>query len=89
MSVSGRPEIPHDSETIRKAAREAIAAVARRPVADEQCVVSSGMVDSLSVLKLIGLLEKKLQILIPREQVQPEDFDSVEIILDTLGRIVL
>jgi acyl carrier protein len=45
------------------------------------------MVDSLSVLKLIVILEKKLQILIPRAQVQPEDFDSVEIILDTLERV--
>jgi acyl carrier protein len=45
------------------------------------------MVDSLSVLKLIVILEKKLQILIPRERVQPEDFDSVEIILDTLERV--
>jgi methoxymalonate biosynthesis acyl carrier protein len=80
-------KIPHDSETIRKAAREAVAAVARRPVHDEQCVVSTGMVDSLSVLKLIVILEKKLQILIPREQVQPEDFDSIEIILDTLERV--
>jgi acyl carrier protein len=67
--------------------REAVAAVARRPIQDEQCVVSTGMVDSLSVLKLIVILEKKLQILIPRAQVQPEDFDSVEIILDTLERV--
>lgn len=39
------------------------------------------------MLKLIVILEDKLQILIPREQVQPEDFDSVEIILDTLERV--
>lgn len=86
MSLSRR-KIPHDCETIRKAAREAVAAVAKRPVRDEECVVSTGLIDSLSVLKLIVVLEKKLQILIPKEQVQPEDFDSVEIILDTLERI--
>jgi acyl carrier protein len=43
-------------------------------------------VDSLSLLNLIALLEKKLQIRIPTERVQPEDFDSVETILETLER---
>jgi acyl carrier protein len=45
------------------------------------------MVDSLSLLQLIVLLEKKLQTRIPKEQLQPEDFDSVEIILETLVRV--
>jgi acyl carrier protein len=45
------------------------------------------MIDSLSVLKLIVILETKLQILVPKDQVQPEDFDSVEMILDTLERV--
>jgi acyl carrier protein len=79
--------MPHDPETIRQAAREAIWAVAKRAVPDDQCVVSTGIVDSLSLLNLIALLEKRLQIRIPKEQVQPEDFDSVEIILETLERV--
>jgi acyl carrier protein len=44
-------------------------------------------VDSLSLLNLISLLKKRLQIRIPTEKVQPEDFDSVEIILETLERV--
>jgi acyl carrier protein len=76
-----------DPETLRQAAREAVMAVARRPVRDDQRVVSTGIVDSLSLLNLIALLEKKLQIRIPKEQVQPEDFDSVETILETLERV--
>jgi acyl carrier protein len=79
--------MPNDPETIRQAAREAIMAVARRTVRDDQCVVSTGMVDSLSLLNLIALLEKKLQVRIPTDQVQPEDFDSVEAILETLERV--
>jgi len=79
--------MPHDPETIRQAAREAVVTVARRAVRDDQCVVSTGIVDSLSLLNLIALLEKKLQIRIPTERVQPEDFDSVEIILETLERV--
>jgi acyl carrier protein len=46
------------------------------------------MIDSLSVLKLIASLERKLQIRIPTSEVQPEDFDSVDIILETLQRVV-
>jgi len=76
-----------DPEPIRQAAREAVVAVARRAVRDDQCVVSTGIVDSLSLLNLIALLEKKLQIRIPTERVQPEDFDSVETILETLKRV--
>jgi acyl carrier protein len=79
--------MPHDPETIRQVAREAVMTVARRKVRDDQCVISTGIVDSLSLLNLIGLLEKRLQIRIPTEQVQPEDFDSVETILETLGRV--
>jgi len=78
-----------DPETIRQAAREAVAAVARRAVRDDQCVVSTGIVDSLSLLELVALLEKKLQIRIPKERVQPEDFDSVETILATLERVAI
>ena len=62
-------------------------AVARRAVRDNQCVVSTGIVDSLSLLNLIALLEKKLQIRIPTERVQPEDFDSVATIVETLERV--
>ena len=76
-----------DPETIRQAAREAVVAVARQAVRDDQCVVSTGIVDSLSLLNLIALLEKKLQIRIPTERVQPEDFDSVETSLETLERV--
>jgi acyl carrier protein len=79
--------VPLDPETMRQAAREAILAIAKRPVRDDQCVVSTGIVDSLSVLNLIALLEKQLQIRIPVEKVQPEDFDSVDIILETLERV--
>jgi acyl carrier protein len=79
--------MPHDPETIREVAREAVVAIARRAVRDDQCVVSTGIVDSLSLLKLIAFLENRLQIRIPKEQVQPEDFDSVETILETLERV--
>ena len=42
---------------------------------------------SLSVLALIAALEAGLQIRIPTAQVQPDDFDSVLIILETIARV--
>ena len=89
MSVVRRLEVPHDHQTIRKVAREAIATIAKRSLSDEQCVVSTGIIDSLQVLELVVILERQLQIDIPRDMVQPEDFDSVEMILDTLERVGL
>jgi methoxymalonate biosynthesis acyl carrier protein len=76
-----------DSETVRKIAREVAAQVAGRTIKDEQKLVSSGLIDSLSVLKLISLLEKKLQVSIPPETLQPEDFDDVDLIVETVERV--
>jgi acyl carrier protein len=66
--------------------REAVAELTKRSLRDDERIVSSGLIDSLSLLKLISLLERKLQIRIPTDRVQPEDFDSVEVILETLER---
>lgn len=76
-----------DNATIRNAAREAAAQIAGRPVKDGQKLVSSGLIDSLSVLKLISLLEKKLHVSIPPETLQPEDFDEVDLIVETVERV--
>lgn len=76
-----------DQETIRTAAREAATQIVGQPVKDGQKIVSSGWIDSLSVLRLIGLLEKKLNISIPPETLQPEDFDDVELIVETVERV--
>lgn len=76
-----------DSPTIRSAAREAAAKLVGRPIKDGQRLVTSGLIDSLSVLKLIGMLEKKLGVTIPPETLQPEDFDDVDLIVETVERV--
>ena len=76
-----------DNATIRRAALEAAAQVSRRTIKEGERLVSSGLIDSLSVLKLISLLEKKLNVLIPPETLQPEDFDDVELIVETVERV--
>jgi acyl carrier protein len=76
-----------DNATIRNAAREAASELTRRPIRDGQRLVSSGLIDSLSVLKLISLLEKKLHVTIPPETLQPEDFDDLDLIVETVARV--
>lgn len=76
-----------DRASIRAAANEAASEVAGRKVREGQPLVTSGLLDSLSVLKLISLLEKKLKIFIPPQTLQPEDFDDVDLIVATIERV--
>jgi fatty-acyl-CoA synthase len=80
-------ELLPDSETIRSAAREAASQIARRPILEGERLVTSGLIDSLSVLRLISLLESKLCVSISPETLQPEDFDDVELIVETVERM--
>ncbi len=47
-------------------------------------LISSGIVDSFSMVSLKMFLEKKFQIKIPDEKATPEAFDSVENIMKLL-----
>jgi methoxymalonate biosynthesis acyl carrier protein len=67
--------------------REVVRDLVRKPVRDDQALVSSGLIDSLSVVTLIAALEERLQIRIPAADVQPDDFDSIVLIVDTIARV--
>ncbi len=56
---------------------------------DEQTkLISSGIVDSFSMVSLKVFLEKKFQIKIPDEKATPEAFDSVDNIVVLLKQFV-
>ena len=76
-----------DENTIRNAARETASEIAGRSIRDGQRLISSGLIDSLSILKLIGNLEKRLQIVIPTDGLQPDDFDDIQLITGTVQRV--
>lgn len=76
-----------DTEMIRKTAKEAASTIAGRPINEGQPLVTSGLIDSLAVLKLISLLETKLNVAIPPETLQPEDFDDIDLIVKTVERV--
>ena len=76
-----------DRIEVRAAATRAVTAIVKQNVRDDEPLVSSGLIDSLSILKLILSLERELGIQIPTADVQPEDFDSVDLITETLERV--
>jgi len=54
---------------------------------DEQTpLISSGIVDSFSMVSLKRFLEKKYQISIPDEEATPQAFDNVASIIDLVNR---
>lgn len=67
--------------------REVVSTLVGKPVRDDEPLVSSGLIDSLSVLTLIATLEERLQIRIPTADVQPDDFDTVALTVDTIARV--
>jgi acyl carrier protein len=76
-----------DPQVTRELVREAMAEIVGRKVRDDEAVISSGLIDSLAVLKLISKMEQKLSVRIPPDNLQPDDFDSVDITLETLKRV--
>jgi acyl carrier protein len=76
-----------DPDTVRHAARTAAAEVAGGAVADDEPLISSGRIDSLAIVRLIARLEQLLGVSIPAGSVQPDDFDTVNWIVDTIARV--
>ncbi len=72
---------------VRTAAHEVVAEMIGKKVQDGEALISSGLIDSLSILKLIGRLERKLAVAIPPNDLQPDDFETVDYITDTVLRV--
>ena len=75
-----------DTDVARSIVREVVAEMVGYWVQDSEPIVSSGLLDSLSVVKLIVRLEQKLNVAIPPTNLQPDDFDNIDLIVDTLER---
>lgn len=76
-----------DPGAIRTIARDVVATMIDTRVKDDESLIASGLIDSLSVLKLIAGLEARLGIHMPTDALQPEDFDSIDLIVDTVERV--
>ncbi len=74
-------------DTIRDAARLIVAQMTGSLPKDDELLISSGRIDSLSILNLISSLEKQLTIKLPPASLQPEDFDCIDYIVETVERV--
>jgi len=79
----------HDRDTIRLAARQVVCNLLGAEVADNDSLISSGRIDSLSILGLIAALERELKVCIPPANLQPDDLESIEWIVDTVERAAI
>jgi acyl carrier protein len=76
-----------DSEKVRTAARKVVEKQLGYAVADDDPLVSSGLIDSLSVVQLITALEKELNVHLPAATLQPDDFDTIDYTVETVMRV--
>jgi acyl carrier protein len=58
----------------------------RKEVGDDTPLVSGGLIDSMAIVDLILDLETAFGVTIPASEVQPDDFDTVRRIADTVTR---
>jgi acyl carrier protein len=72
---------------VRRAAQDVVVEMTGKRVRDADSLISSGLIDSLSILRLIGSLENRLSAAIPAGDLQPDDFESVNSITDTVLRV--
>jgi acyl carrier protein len=73
------------SDDVRPAIREFITTqlahrAEHREVGDGDDVISSGLVDSLGIVKLVGFLEESFAIRIRDDEILPENFSSIDAI---------
>jgi acyl carrier protein len=76
-----------DADKVRAAARKVVEKQLGYSVADDDTLVSSGLIDSLSVVQLIAALEKELNVKLPAATLQPDDFDTIDYTVETVMRV--
>ncbi len=76
-----------DRAMIYDVAREVASRLAGRTIREDQLLISSGLIDSLSILRMIAELETRLKVSIPTDTLQPEDFDDLDRIVETVERV--
>ncbi len=76
-----------EADKVRAAARKVVEKLVGYSVADDDTLVSSGLIDSLSVVQLIAALEKELNVQLPAATLQPDDFDTIDYTVETVMRV--
>ena len=75
-----------DMDTVRIAARDAVRDMIGAALPDDESLICSGRIDSLSILNLISRIETRLGIRLKTGGLQPDDFDTIDLIAETVLR---
>ena len=78
--MSEREEAARPSSTadrIRQFVREQFPLARRRPLADEDSLLESGIVDSLGILDLVNFVTDEFGVAVGDEDLQPDNFNSI------------
>jgi acyl carrier protein len=76
-----------NEDQVRAAAQATVKEMTGKKVKDSDSLLSSGLIDSLSLLRLIGSLEGKLSVTIPPDDLQPDDFETIDIMTEAVLRV--
>lgn len=76
-----------NDEKVRAAARKVVEKFVGYSVSDDDTLVSSGLIDSLTVVQMITALEKELNVQLPAAALQPDDFDTIDYTVETVMRV--
>ena len=57
-------------------------------LSNEESLTGRGIIDSISLLKMIDYLEKEYSIIIPIDEITPENFDSLQGINKFISKIL-
>lgn len=79
--MSARPHEPLDPDTLRDHIRDELLRDPTVTIGGDQDLLLSGLLDSLSAMRLVGFVESRAGIEIPPEDVVVEHFGSLNRIL--------
>lgn len=74
-------------EDLRKFIQEEIANVAFKKVSNDQSLIHSKLLDSITMVDLIVSIEDKIGKQIPQHLINDDNFDSIDKIINTIGQI--
>ncbi len=65
------------NESVRQFILEHFPSARRRPLADGDALLQSGIIDSLGVLDVVTFLEEEFKVTVDDEDLTPENFQSI------------
>jgi acyl carrier protein len=65
------------SAAIRQVLRDHFKLDPARPLPDDESFLGSGLIDSAGIIRLIGTIERRFEIVVLNDEIIAENFDSV------------